>query len=198
MRILFASTFLLGVALCTPAQDSQTQIRAAVQPILTRQQDAWNQRDLEAFMSGYWNSPDLTFFSGANAITGWEPTLEQYRKRYQSEGRQMGQFQFSDVQITPIAPDAVFVRGAWKLTMNDGKAPHGLFTLIFRKFSSGWKNRAPPTRRLNKSHRRIGYPRPIPLSIAALARRSASRLCSRGACSIENQSSCPINSLARA
>jgi hypothetical protein len=102
MRILFASTFLLGVALCTPAQDSQTQIRAAVQPILTRQQDAWNQRDLEAFMSGYWNSPDLTFFSGANAITGWEPTLEQYRKRYQSEGRQMGQFQFSDVQITPI------------------------------------------------------------------------------------------------
>jgi hypothetical protein len=105
----FASTaFLLGVALCTPAQDSQTQIRAAVQAIPTRQQDAWNQPDLEAFMSGYWNSPDLTFFSGANAITGWEPTLEQYRKRYQSEGHQMGQFQFSEVQITRIAPDAVF------------------------------------------------------------------------------------------
>src|SRR5207245_8475544 len=35
--------------------------------------------------------------------------------------------------------------------------------------------------------------RPMPLSMAAFARRSASRLCSRRACSIENQSSWAIN-----
>jgi ketosteroid isomerase-like protein len=31
------------------------------------------------------------------------------------------------------------VRGAWQLTSADGNNPHGLFTLIFRKFPDGWK-----------------------------------------------------------
>jgi ketosteroid isomerase-like protein len=31
------------------------------------------------------------------------------------------------------------VRGSWQLTMSDGKTPHGLFTLVFRKFPDGWK-----------------------------------------------------------
>ena len=35
--------------------------------------------------------------------------------------------------------NAAFVRGSWKLTMSDGKTPHGLFTLVFRKFPDGWK-----------------------------------------------------------
>jgi len=140
MRILFANlAFILSFALCIPAQDSNAQIAAAVHDVLLHQQDAWNRHDLEAFMSGYWNSPDLTFFSGANAITGWQPTLERYRKRYQSEGHEMGKLQFSDLQMTPLAADAAFVRGAWKLTMSDGETPHGLFTLIVRKFSTGWK-----------------------------------------------------------
>jgi len=51
----------------------------------------------------------------------------------------MGQLRFSDLELTPLAPDAAFVRGEWKLTMKDDKTPHGLFTLLFRKFSDGWK-----------------------------------------------------------
>jgi ketosteroid isomerase-like protein len=38
-----------------------------------------------------------------------------------------------------LGQESAFVRGAWKLTMSDGKTPHGLFTLIFRKFPDGWK-----------------------------------------------------------
>jgi hypothetical protein len=50
----------------------------------------------------------------------------------------MGQLQFSELQVTPLASDAAFVRGAWTLTMKDGKTPYGLFTLLFRKFPDGW------------------------------------------------------------
>ncbi len=140
MRAVFASiAFLLSLALGTSAQDSNAHITAAVRDVLVCQQDAWNGHDLEGFMSGYWNSPNLTFFSGANVTTGWQDTLERYRKQYKSEGHEMGQLQFSDLQITPLASDAAFVRGAWKLTMKDGKTPHGLFTLLFRKFPDGWK-----------------------------------------------------------
>ena len=90
-------------------------------------------------MTGYWNSPELTFFSGARIYSGWQSTIERYRKTYQSEGREMGKLEFSDLKIDALAPDAAFARGAWHLTISDGKTPHGLFTLIFRKFPDGWK-----------------------------------------------------------
>lgn len=115
------------------------QQSASIQQVLSTQAEAWNRHDLQAFMAGYWNSPDLTFFSGANAARGWQAALDRYRKNYQSEGHEMGKLEFSDLQIEPLASDAAFVRGAWRLTLSDGKTPHGLFTLIFRKFPGGWK-----------------------------------------------------------
>jgi ketosteroid isomerase-like protein len=121
------------------AQNSKPDVTSSVEQVLRRQQEAWNHHDLEAFMSSYWNSPDLTFFSGADKTSGWQSTLDRYRKKYQGEGQQMGQLEFSDLNIQELAPDAAFVRGAWRLTMTNGKTPHGLFTLIFRKFPDGWK-----------------------------------------------------------
>jgi ketosteroid isomerase-like protein len=115
------------------------EVSPEVQRVLTSQQDAWNRHDLEAFMSGYWNSPQLTFFSAAKEARGWQPTLDRYRQTYQAAGKEMGRLEFSELKIEPMGQDAAFVRGAWKLTMSDGKTPHGLFTLIFRKFPEGWK-----------------------------------------------------------
>ncbi len=89
-------------------------------------------------MSSYWNSPNLTFF-GAKKASGWQSTLDHYRKTYLGEGRDMGTLEFSDLQIEELSPNAAFVRGRWKLNLSDGKTPHGLFTLIFRKFPDGWK-----------------------------------------------------------
>jgi ketosteroid isomerase-like protein len=121
------------------AQTSNRDVKSAVEQVLLRQQEAWNHHDLDGFMSGYWNSPELTFFSGAQKTAGWQSTLERYRKNYQSEGQEMGKLEFSDLNIQELAPDGAFVRGAWHLTRADGKTPHGLFTLIFRRFPDGWK-----------------------------------------------------------
>jgi ketosteroid isomerase-like protein len=111
---------------------------APVQQVLQQQQSAWNRGDLEAFMSGYWNSPELTFF-GTKKTSGWQATLERYRKTYQADGREMGKLEFSGLQIVALGSDSAFVRGSWRLTMSDGKTPHGLFTLVFRQFQDGWK-----------------------------------------------------------
>jgi ketosteroid isomerase-like protein len=113
--------------------------KTAVEHVLNLQRDAWNHHDLEGFMAGYWNSPELTFFSGATMSSGWQATIARYRKKYQGEGREMGHLEFSDLNIQVLAADAAFVRGAWELTLPDGKKPHGLFTLVFRKFPDGWK-----------------------------------------------------------
>jgi beta-aspartyl-peptidase (threonine type) len=138
MKILSVTVvlLLLGVAILWAQQpEGDAEIRA----VLQQQQGAWNRGDLEAFMRGYARSPELTFYSGANVTSGWDQTLERYRKRYQSGGNSMGKLTFSDLEIHVLAPDAAWVGGRWQLDMQDGKKPGGLFTLIFRKLPEGWK-----------------------------------------------------------
>ena len=113
--------------------------RASIEHVLRTQQEAWNRLDLDAFMQGYWNSPELTFFSGAKESKGWQAALDRYRATYASPGHEMGKLDFSQLRVEMLGSDAAFVRGVWQLTMSDGKTPHGRFTLIFRKFEPGWK-----------------------------------------------------------
>jgi len=112
---------------------------AAIRAVLDAQVVAWNQADIEGFMRGYWMSGDLTFFSGATETKGWKETLERYRRSYKTGGKEMGQLTFDGLRVEMLSTDAAFVRGTWKLTMPDGKTPHGLFTLIFRKMPDGWR-----------------------------------------------------------
>jgi beta-aspartyl-peptidase (threonine type) len=90
-------------------------------------------------MAGYWHSEGLTFFSGAQETTGWQAALDRYKKRYTGAGNEMGKLEFTNLRIEMLDSDAAFVRGEFHLTTSDGKTPHGLFTLIFRKFPEGWK-----------------------------------------------------------
>jgi len=134
---IFTGPFLL-ITLASAA-NPPGNAQAAIRQVLEKQVEAWNRQDLDAFMQGYWHSPELTFYSGATENRGWDAALERYRKAYQSEGRQMGKLAFSDLQIEILGPAAAFVRGSFHLTMPDGKQPHGIFTLVFRKFPEGWR-----------------------------------------------------------
>ena len=58
----------------TPQQESLEDVRAdleeGIKHLLISQVEAWNHGQLETFMQGYWQSPDLTFFSGATVTKG--------------------------------------------------------------------------------------------------------------------------------
>src|ERR1017187_7679495 len=122
LPILFLFVALGAAGQTTGKETTPVDGKAAVEHVLRAQQEAWNHHDLDGFVAAYWNSPELTFFSGAKQTAGWQGTLE-----------------FCELRIEMLGPEAAFVRGAWHLTMPDGKTPHGLFTLIFRKFPEGWK-----------------------------------------------------------
>jgi beta-aspartyl-peptidase (threonine type) len=130
---------IAALAVSSIGQDAEDVARTAIRKMIEQQQAAWNRKDLEAFMSGYWNSPDLTFFSGAREANGWQAALDRYKKAYQGAGHEMGRLEFANLRIEMLCPDAAFVRGEFRLTMSDGKKPQGLFTLILRKFPEGWK-----------------------------------------------------------
>ena len=130
---------LLSVCMSAQENGSSKQAEQQITSALKAQVEAWNRGDLEGFMRGYWNSPELTFFSGGTATKGWQPTLDRYRKRYQSTGSEMGKLSFDDLQITVFDRGAAFVRGRWRLTMSNGKQPGGLFTLILQRKPEGWR-----------------------------------------------------------
>lgn len=119
--------------------DRRADLEEGIKRVLLSQVEAWNHGKLEGFMQGYWHSPDLTFFSGATETRGWEPTLARYRQRYQAEGKEMGKLEFQKLNIDLLSRRSAVVTGEWHLTMSDGKQPHGLFTLIFKRFPAGWK-----------------------------------------------------------
>src|ERR1017187_1743051 len=96
MRKLFhiiAMLLIAGVVLA-PSASAQSPgaagQEAAIRKVLQSQVEAWNRHDLEGFMAGYWNSPALTFFSGATETQGQQATLERYRKKYQAPDAEMG------------------------------------------------------------------------------------------------------------
>ena len=117
----------------------RADMEEGIKHLLVAQVEAWNRGDLEGFMAGYWHSPDLTFFSGANVSNGWQAALDRYKNRYQGTGKEMGHLEFQDLKINLLSRQAAVVTGKWELTMSDGKKPHGLFTLILRKMQDGWR-----------------------------------------------------------
>src|SRR5690348_11247121 len=132
MRVVLA-IFLAALSFPVFGQSAagkSSPAEAEIHSLIDRQVVAWNRHDLEGFMAGYWNSPELTFFSGATETKGWQPTLDRYRKTYQANGAAMGTLAFSELVTEQLGPDSAFVRGQWHLTMPDGKQPHGLFTLV--------------------------------------------------------------------
>lgn len=120
-------------------QPYRDQAEEGVKHVLLSQIEAWNRGNLPGYMNGYWRSPDLVFFSGATVTRGWEPTLERYQGRYASAGKEMGKLEFSELHIDVLSQRAAVATGKWQLTMSDGKQPHGLFTLVFKKMPGGWK-----------------------------------------------------------
>ncbi len=137
--LLLLAGVIATLAISGVAQDAGDAGRTAIRTVIEEQQAAWNRHDLEAFMAGYWNSAELTFFSGAHESKGWQAALDRYKKNYQGAGHEMGKLEFRNLRIEMLGPEAAFVRGEFHLTMSDEKTPHGLFTLVFRKFPAGWK-----------------------------------------------------------
>jgi len=120
-------------------EEMRADLEEGIKHVLLSQVEAWNHGKLEAFMVGYWHSSDLTFFSGGTVTKGWEPTLLRYRQRYQADGKEMGKLEFQELNIDLLSKRSAVVTGKWQLTMADGKQPHGLFTLIFKRMAGGWK-----------------------------------------------------------
>ncbi len=131
--------FLLCLLTISITVTSQTQVKEeeAIRAVLKMQQDAWNQNDLEGFMQGYWKSDSLKFYGSKGITSGWEKTLENYKKGYPSK-EYTGTLSFTIETITKIEENSYYVMGQFHLVRDLGNA-NGVFLIIFRKIEGEWK-----------------------------------------------------------
>ena len=111
--------------------------RSDIRAVLDAQEEAWNRGDIDAFLKGYWHSPDLTF-SGSNGIfRGWDAVMARYKKNYPGRSA-MGTLDFSKLEFRFLGSDAALVLGHWHLKREKDEIG-GVFTLIFQRFPEGWR-----------------------------------------------------------
>ena len=143
-RVMVFPAALLGLlALAVQARkpkaapDERASDRAAIMKILEAQQNNWNQGNVDAFLEGYWHSPDLTFSGSGGVARGWDGVLARYKKNYPDRAA-MGQLDFSGLEFHFLGKDAALVLGHWHLTRAQGDIG-GVFSLVWQRFPEGWR-----------------------------------------------------------
>jgi len=131
--------FVLGVRMGkqTKAAGQRDADSMSITRVLNAQQAAWNLGDVNAFLEGYWHSPELTFSGSSGVSRGWDGVLARYKKNYPDRAT-MGQLDFSELEFHWLGPDAALVLGRWHLKRDKGDIG-GVFSLVWQRFPEGWK-----------------------------------------------------------
>ncbi|OLB37534.1 MAG: hypothetical protein AUH11_08390 [Acidobacteria bacterium 13_2_20CM_57_17] len=141
--LLIAGSFLCPSVLPAQRQPSlqasgkHATDREAIGAVLQAQQSAWNRADVDAFLQGYWHSPELTFSGSSGVARGWDGVLARYKKNYPDRAA-MGQLDFSNLEFRFLGPDAALVLGKWHLKREKDEVG-GVFTLVWQRFPDGWR-----------------------------------------------------------
>jgi ketosteroid isomerase-like protein len=137
-------SFVTGLLLTLfPLPKSSAQLgvvaddQGAIRKILDAQQSAWNEGNVDAFLEGYWHSPDLTFSGSGGIARGWDGVLARYKKNYPDRAA-MGRLDFSDLEFRFLGKDAALVLGHWHLSRAQGDIG-GVFSLVWQRFPEGWR-----------------------------------------------------------
>lgn len=136
MRLVWGSVLLMTAGCASFDPDRE---RAAIVGVLTAQAEAWNRGDLESFLSGYWRSVETVFAGGDQVHRGFDAMAARYRTSYPTREK-MGRLTFSNLAFEQLEGERAVVTGSWELQPTDSeKKPHGVFTLVWRRFPDGWK-----------------------------------------------------------
>ncbi|WP_412503155.1 YybH family protein [Shewanella chilikensis] len=124
------SVLLLAIA---PAKAVPTD---EITELINRQQQAWNQGNIDAYMLGYWHDPKLRFVSKSEFKYGWDKMLAAYKRSYPDRAA-MGQLKLELKDVQMLSNYSALVAGRWVL-LRQKDSPSGVFTLLLEKKDDHW------------------------------------------------------------
>jgi uncharacterized protein (TIGR02246 family) len=135
--LLFLFAFAQSAWLLANSPDAREADRLAITKVFTEQTLAWNRGDIDAFLQGYWRSPELTFAGSGGVARGYDGVRARYQKNYPDRAA-MGTLDLSDLEIRFVGPDAALVLGRWHLQRIKGDIG-GVTSLVVQRFPEGWQ-----------------------------------------------------------
>lgn len=136
LLLIFVSLSIVSFGKPRPKKKAIANPRTEIQTLLSNQQKAWNEFNLEGYMQGYWKSDSLTFVGKRGVTRGWKNTLDNYKKSYPDKAA-MGKLELQVLSIKLFGADVAFVVGKWDLQRAAGDVG-GHFTLLMRKLKGKW------------------------------------------------------------
>ena len=143
-RLIFSATLLMAPRAAYAQSSSEplhtaTQQELGVIKVLLAQEAAWNRGDLQAYSTGYKDSPETLFIS-RQVNHGFNGMLEEYRREYPSRAA-MGTLSFSELEVHPLDERFAICIGRYELERGkkEGGRAEGVFSLVFEKTDKGWK-----------------------------------------------------------
>ena len=134
---LFLNVSIFSLSFYLSSQNNITERDSLnIMKVMSIQEKAWNQGDIDSFMEGYLKS-DFLVFSGSNGpVYGWNETKEKYKKSYPSK-KIMGNLSFVVKNIKSISFDVALMIGEYQLKRSSGESS-GYFTLVWKKINKKW------------------------------------------------------------
>ncbi len=116
-----------------------SDVKEAILSLLQAQNAAWNKGDLDAFMTGYLKSPDLSYTSGGKEVWGYDALRDRYQKKYGDSRGTMGTLSFSDTRVFELGGENALCIGHWHLVREKQSNLDGTFSLVLVHTKAGWK-----------------------------------------------------------
>jgi ketosteroid isomerase-like protein len=97
----------------------------------------WNAHDIEHYMDCFWKSPDLLVVNEGEQVMGWAEVLATYQRGFPNRA-EMGSLTLQRVKLQRLGPD-FFLGLSWFVVRTNGKDSYATDTMVFQRFSEGWK-----------------------------------------------------------
>ena len=152
MRSRLSCVLVLFLLVLTPAPYAQApekpkdQLRTLSREeldmikVLNAQERAWNHADIDGYLTGYENSPELLFVADSRITRGFDQLTSDYKRNYPTK-ESMGVLTFSELEPHVMGEKFGVVLGKYHVDRAKklGGTADGMFSLVFEKTDEGWK-----------------------------------------------------------
>jgi uncharacterized protein (TIGR02246 family) len=119
-----------------PAANSDAQ---QIYALLLKLFDCWNAHDIDGYLNGYWNSPDLLVLVDSEEYNGWQQLRDSYRLAYPNQDS-MGHITPARIQIKLLKPDVALALIGWSMSFPNSKQNVvGNSMMNLERFDGAWK-----------------------------------------------------------
>jgi hypothetical protein len=111
---------------------------AAVDTLLDASAAAWNGGHLDGFLVWYRRSPETTYIGSRGLVHGWDEIRARYAPLFEP-GAARDSLRFEGLETRPLGPDLGLATAHYVLSQRDSVTATGIFTLVVRRESEGWR-----------------------------------------------------------